>query len=194
MQTLRARCRWVPHERMVVDVLTKRHGNSVTMLRLLRDGILSIVDEDRELAMRKVYVKRTNVTCDHINKKSKRKRENMTDEMQWVVLTRSRPMRPVVAILDKSVSCPFCRGPMLVSIIFGMWCILVCHPHLTIISCRTAVWAQACVLDHKTSFVISLHIWFTRRPQLCLSRCRFVSGAVSRYCHFWYILFGPSQL
>ena len=34
MQTLRARCRWVPHERMVVDALTKRHGNSVTMLRL----------------------------------------------------------------------------------------------------------------------------------------------------------------
>ena len=55
MQTLRARCRWVPHERMVVDALTKRHGNSVAMLRLLRDGVLSIVDGDRELAMRKVY-------------------------------------------------------------------------------------------------------------------------------------------
>ena len=55
MQALRARCRWVPHERMVVDALTKRHGNSVTMLRLLQDGVLSIVDEDRELAMRKVY-------------------------------------------------------------------------------------------------------------------------------------------
>ena len=40
MQTLNARCRWVPHERMVVDALTKRHGNSVTMLRLLRDGVL----------------------------------------------------------------------------------------------------------------------------------------------------------
>ena len=55
MQALRARCRCVPHERMVVDALTKRHWNSVTMLRLLRDGVLSIVDEDRELAMRKVY-------------------------------------------------------------------------------------------------------------------------------------------
>ena len=55
MQTLRARCRWVPHERMVVDALTKRHGNSVTMLQLLRDGVLSIVDEDRELANRKTY-------------------------------------------------------------------------------------------------------------------------------------------
>ena len=30
--------RWVPHERMVVDALTKRHGISVMMLRLLRDG------------------------------------------------------------------------------------------------------------------------------------------------------------
>ena len=55
MQTLRARCRWVPHERMVVDALTKRHGNSVTMLLLLRDGVLSIVDEDREPAIRKMY-------------------------------------------------------------------------------------------------------------------------------------------
>ena len=40
---------------MVFDVLTKRHVNSVTMLRLLQDGVLSIVDEDRELAMRKMY-------------------------------------------------------------------------------------------------------------------------------------------
>ena len=55
MQTLRARCRWVPHERMVVDALTKRHGNSVTMLRLLRDGVLLIVGEDRELATRKAH-------------------------------------------------------------------------------------------------------------------------------------------
>ena len=35
-----------------------------------------------------------------------------------------------------------------------MWCISVCHPHLTIIICCTAVWAQACGLEHKTSFVI----------------------------------------
>ena len=33
----------------------ERHGNSVTMLRLLRDGVLSVVDEDRKLATRKVY-------------------------------------------------------------------------------------------------------------------------------------------
>ena len=55
MQTLRARCRWVPHERMVVDALTKRRGNSITMLRQLRDGALSIVDEDQGLAMRKTF-------------------------------------------------------------------------------------------------------------------------------------------
>ena len=46
IQTLRARCRWVPHERIV--------GNSITILRLLRDGVLSIVDEDQELAKRKI--------------------------------------------------------------------------------------------------------------------------------------------
>ena len=101
MQTLRARCTWVPHERMVVDALTKRHGNSVAMLRLLRDGVLSIVDEDRELAMRKVYreTHKRNLRP-HQQVEQAQTGEQMTDEMQWVVLTRSRPMRSLVAILD----------------------------------------------------------------------------------------------
>ena len=43
-----------------------------------------------------------------------------------------------------------------------LWCIFVCHPHLTIISCRTAVWAQACGSERKTSFVIIVHLWFIR--------------------------------
>ena len=47
MQILKAKCRWVPHERMVVDAIAKRHGNRETMLRPLRDGVLSIVDENR---------------------------------------------------------------------------------------------------------------------------------------------------
>ena len=55
MKTLRVRCRWVPREPMVVDASRKRHGNSITMLRLLRDGVLSIVDEDQELANRKTH-------------------------------------------------------------------------------------------------------------------------------------------
>ena len=48
-----------------------------------------------------------------------------------------------------------------------VWCILICHPHLTsIIICRTAVWAQACGSEHKTSFfVIIVHLWFSRCPQ-----------------------------
>ena len=37
----------MPYERTVVVALTKRHGHSVTMLQLLRDGVLSIVDEDQ---------------------------------------------------------------------------------------------------------------------------------------------------
>ena len=44
VQTLKARSRWVPHERMVVDALTKRYRNSITSLQLLREGILPIVD------------------------------------------------------------------------------------------------------------------------------------------------------
>ena len=50
-----------------------------------------------------------------------------------------------------------------------LWCVLVCHPHLTIIICCAAVWAQACGLEHKTSFVIIVHHWFIRRPQLIVS-------------------------
>ena len=38
--------------------------------------------------------------CNAINKWSKRKLGNMTDETSWVVLTRSRSMRPAVSILD----------------------------------------------------------------------------------------------
>ena len=56
MQTLWARCRYGYHTSGWSSTRwTKRHGKSVTMLRLLRDGVLSIVDEDRELAMRKVF-------------------------------------------------------------------------------------------------------------------------------------------
>ena len=59
--------------------MTKRHWNSVTTLRLLRDGAVSIVDEDRELAMKKCTVKRTNLICDHINEWIKRKQDNTTN-------------------------------------------------------------------------------------------------------------------
>ena len=46
-----------------------------------------------------------------------------------------------------------------------VWCIFVCHLHLTFIICCTAVWAPACGLDRKTSFVIIVHLWFIRRPR-----------------------------
>ena len=159
-------------------------------MRLLRDGVLSIVDDDRELAC---TVKRTNVICDHINKWSKRKLGNMTDEMQWVVLTRSRPMRSVVAILDYSFSSSLSRSDACQHYFWGMWCILVCHLHLTIIICCTAVWAQACGSERKTSFVIIVHLWFNRRPRSFSGAVGVLVGAVSRYCRFWYRVFGPSQ-
>ena len=38
-----------------------------------------------------------------------------------------------------------------------MSCLCVCHPHLTSIIVLTAVWAQACGLEHKTPFVIIVH-------------------------------------
>ena len=55
--------------------------------------------------------------------------------------------------------------------------ILVCHPHLTIIICCTAVWAQACGSEHKTSFVIIVHHWFNWCPWLSLDPCWCVGGS-----------------
>ena len=55
-----------------------------------RRGVLSIVDEDQELASRKSIVRITNVTCDHIDKLSKRTLRNGTDGMQWVPYDQSR--------------------------------------------------------------------------------------------------------
>ena len=44
-----------PHDSMIADALTKRHGNSVTMLKFVKTGQLSIVDEDQELAERQQF-------------------------------------------------------------------------------------------------------------------------------------------
>ena len=41
----------------------------------------------------------------------------------------------------------------------GMSCLLVCHPHLTSIIVLTAVWAQACGLEHRNTFVVIVHLW-----------------------------------
>ena len=55
--------------------------------------------------------------------------------------------------------------------------ILVCHPHLTIFLRCTAVWAQACGLDHETSFVTFLHHRFIWRPCLSFDPCWSVGGS-----------------
>ena len=36
-----------------------------------------------------------------------------------------------------------------------VWCIFICHPHLTSISCCSAVWAQACGLERKQVLSLS---------------------------------------
>ena len=53
------------------------------------------------------------------------------------------------SFLSFSLTCPDARQHY-----FGcMWCILICHLHLTsIIICLTAVWAQACGSEHKNKF------------------------------------------
>ena len=52
-QTLRAKCRWVPLESMIADTLTKRHGTSVTLLKFVKTGELSTVDEAKVLLERR---------------------------------------------------------------------------------------------------------------------------------------------
>ena len=64
MHTLRGKCLWVPHDGMIADVLRKRHGNSVTMLKFFETGLLSIVHEEEELPNRHNYLgKNMVVTC-----------------------------------------------------------------------------------------------------------------------------------
>ena len=55
--------------------------------------------------------------------------------------------------------------------------IFMCHPHLTSINCCTAVWAQACGLERKTSFVIIVHRWFIRRHRSFFCCCWCVGGS-----------------
>ena len=81
----------------------------------------------------------------------------MIDEMQWSVQMLWRLLSRV-----SFLSRPDARQHYF----WVVRCILVCHPHLTIILCCTAVWAQACGLDHKTSFIIIVHLWFFRHPKL----------------------------
>ena len=64
MHTLRYKCLLVPRDSMIADVLTKRHGNSVTMLKFFDTGCLSIVHEEEELPNRHNYLgKNMVVTC-----------------------------------------------------------------------------------------------------------------------------------
>ena len=146
MQTLRARCRWVPHERMVVDALTNWGGNSVAMLPLLRDGVLSIVDEDRELANRKCTGRSTNATYDRIYSWSQHKPWNETDEMQWAARTIKADDVSCSDPPEQSFLC-LTRPDARQHCSWGMWCIFVCHPNLTTIICCTVDSAQDCGLE-----------------------------------------------
>ena len=75
---------------MVVDTLKKRYGNSITMLRLLRDGVFSIVDAHKKSwRTAKRAVRSTNVACDNVDKWGQRK---------------PQPMRLLVAIIEPSMS------------------------------------------------------------------------------------------
>ena len=152
---------------MVVDALTKRHGNSVTMLRLLRDGVLSIVDENRELAMRKVYRE--------THKRNLRPHQQLE---QARGLFSHDQGRLLVAILEQSFLSFSLTSPLSSSALFlGMWCILICHPHLTsIIICLTTVWEQACVTEHKNKFCHYRASLFTRCPK---------SFVVCCWCFWW---------
>eukprot|EP00971_Amphidinium_carterae_P133538 2644923-Amphidinium_carterae.1 len=48
-------CRWVPHHENIADSLTKMNGHATTLLRTLHSAEVKIVDEVRELQLRKEY-------------------------------------------------------------------------------------------------------------------------------------------
>ena len=57
MRLLQARCRWIPHHQMPADGLTKRNGNTVTLIDLMRRGAFRLTDESSELVAREATKK-----------------------------------------------------------------------------------------------------------------------------------------
>ena len=174
--------------------------------------VLSIVDEDRELAMRKVFCE----THKRILRPHQQVEQAQTEEYDRrnviCVLTRSRPTRgqwwrSLIRAFPFSLSRPDARQHSF----WGMWCILVFHRHLTIILCcghMHAGWNTKQVLSSSCIFgyfgvrncfylVIALSVeqchdtttFGTYHPDLrnCDNSCSGCIGehtAVSRYCRF----------
>jgi len=59
LETLGGRARWVPHDRNPSDCFTKLHGNVESLLKLMREGSYTLVDEVDEMAQRKLYREQT---------------------------------------------------------------------------------------------------------------------------------------
>ena len=142
MGTSRADCRRIDEE------AREQCDNATTAARW---GPLNVYESWRS---EKRTVKRTTLICDHIDKWSKRNLWSGTGETQWDVLTTSKQTRFPVVILEQSFL--FLTRPDARQYSFwSMSCIFVCHSHLTSITILTAVWAQACGLEHKAPMSLS---------------------------------------
>eukprot|EP00971_Amphidinium_carterae_P062116 1229586-Amphidinium_carterae.1 len=53
LKMYKASCRWVPHHANIADALTKMNGYTTSLLNALRNAEVAIVDEAREMQMRK---------------------------------------------------------------------------------------------------------------------------------------------
>ena len=159
MQTLRARCGWVPHKRMFFDTSTKRHGNSITMLRLLRDGILSIVDQDQELAMRKMFSDK------HKRNLRPHRQVEQAQTMEWdrrnavgCFLHDQKQMRSLVAVLEQSFL--FDEARCSSAFLLGH----VVSPCLSSSSdehhCSHSCLGTGLRFGTENNFVITVHLWF----------------------------------
>ena len=88
-------------------------------------------------------------------------------------------MRSLVAILQQSFSF-LTRPDARQHYFWGMWCIFCLSSssdeHHLLHSC---FWHRHAGLDHKTSFVILVHLWFIRRPPSIVFCCRWCVGGSS---------------
>ena len=53
MEELHAEIRWVPHQKMIADGITKRRGNLQELYRFMHEGTVQLVDENAEMTRRK---------------------------------------------------------------------------------------------------------------------------------------------
>ena len=91
-------------------------------------------------------------------------------------------------------SCPLLRPDARQHYFWAMCCIFVCHPHLTLIPLSHSCLGTGMRFGTQNKFCHSCIIGSFGVLVCFLIPVGLLVGAVSRYCHSWYRLFGHQQL